>query len=63
MRLGRHAQRAHAAHCAAEFVNLLSSEANELCEKGNKKTVGPEHVLEAMEARACLSCAPSAAPR
>jgi hypothetical protein len=35
----------------AEFVNLLSSEANELCEKGKKKTVGPEHVLEAMEAR------------
>ena len=39
----------------AEFVNLLSSEANEQCEKGKKKTVGPEHVLEAMEVRAARS--------
>jgi histone H3/H4 len=37
---------------AAEFVNLLSSEANELCDKEKKTTIGPEHVMSAMEARA-----------
>ena len=36
---------------------MLSSEANELCEKSKKKTVGPEHVLEAMEARPPAICA------
>jgi hypothetical protein len=36
----------------AEFVNLLSSEANELCDKDKKSTINPEHVLAAMEARA-----------
>lgn len=44
-------------------MNLLSSEANELCEKGKKKTVGPEHVLEAMEARPHAAVTQSACHR
>ncbi|KAI0562031.1 Histone-like transcription factor (CBF/NF-Y) [Gracilaria domingensis] len=37
------------AECCTEFVQLLSSEANEICEKDNKKTITPEHVLRALE--------------
>lgn len=37
------------ATCCTEFVQLLSSEANEICEKGKKKTITPEHVLRALE--------------
>jgi len=36
-------------HCCSEFVQLLSSEANEVCEKDQKKTITGEHVLRAME--------------
>mmetsp|Transcript_24274 Transcript_24274/g.95543 ORF Transcript_24274/g.95543 Transcript_24274/m.95543 type:complete len:81 (+) Transcript_24274:455-697(+) len=32
----------------AEFVQLLSSGANEVCEKESKKTITPEHVLKAL---------------
>lgn len=31
-----------------EFVQLLSSEANDVCEKECKKTITPEHVLKAL---------------
>lgn len=37
------------ADCCTEFVQLLSSEANEICEKDNKKTITPEHVLRALQ--------------
>ncbi|CAN8070040.1 unnamed protein product [Agarophyton chilense] len=37
------------AECCTEFVQLLSSEANEICEKDHKKTITPEHVLRALE--------------
>ena len=37
------------AECCTEFVQLLSSEANEICEKDNKKTITPEHVLRALQ--------------
>lgn len=37
------------ADCCSEFVQLLSSEANDICEKDNKKTITPEHVLRALE--------------
>eukprot|EP00188_Purpureofilum_apyrenoidigerum_P000565 Plantae.Rhodophyta-Purpureofilum_apyrenoidigerum.ctg12515.p1 GENE.Plantae.Rhodophyta-Purpureofilum_apyrenoidigerum.ctg12515~~Plantae.Rhodophyta-Purpureofilum_apyrenoidigerum.ctg12515.p1 ORF type:complete len:176 (+),score=52.48 Plantae.Rhodophyta-Purpureofilum_apyrenoidigerum.ctg12515:36-530(+) len=37
------------AECCTEFVQLLSSEANEVCEKESKKTITPEHVLKAMK--------------
>jgi down-regulator of transcription 1 len=36
------------ADCCSEFVQLLSSEANEICEKDAKKTITPEHVLRAL---------------
>ena len=35
--------------CCLEFVHLLSSEANELCEKESKKTINGEHILKALE--------------
>lgn len=36
---------------AAEFIHLLSSEANEVCTKEGKKTIGPKHVIEALKVR------------
>lgn len=36
------------ATCCSEFVQLLSSEANDICEKDKKKTITPEHVLRAL---------------
>lgn len=36
------------AECCTEFVQLLSSEANDICEKDKKKTITPEHVLRAL---------------
>jgi hypothetical protein len=32
----------------AEFINLLSSESNEVCSREEKKTIAPEHVLKAL---------------
>lgn len=32
-----------------EFIHLLSSEANEICEKESKKTIAPEHIISALE--------------
>ncbi|XP_077965948.1 protein Dr1-like [Styela clava] len=34
--------------CCNEFIHLLSSEANEMCNKNAKKTIMPEHVLQAL---------------
>lgn len=36
--------------CCTEFVQLLSSEANDICERDRKKTITPEHVLRALTA-------------
>ena len=33
-------------NCCTEFIHLLSSEANEICNRGHKKTISPEHVLQ-----------------
>lgn len=33
-----------------EFVLAVSSEANEICEKGSKKTMAPEHIIQALKA-------------
>lgn len=33
----------------AEFIHLISSEANEVCTKEGKKTIGPKHVIEALK--------------
>ncbi len=32
-----------------EFVHLISSEANDICEKSGRKTISPEHVMEALK--------------
>ena len=34
--------------CCVEFIHLLSSEANDVCEKSGRKTISPEHVMEAL---------------
>lgn len=36
-------------NCCSEFIHLLSSEANEVCNMRNKKTINAEHVLEALD--------------
>eukprot|EP00899_Mesostigma_viride_P014713 jgi/Mesvir1/23242/Mv09243-RA.1 len=35
--------------CCVEFINLVSSEANEVCSKEEKRTIAPEHVLKALQ--------------
>ncbi|XP_022886353.1 protein Dr1 homolog [Olea europaea var. sylvestris] len=35
--------------CCVEFINLISSESNEVCNREDKKTIAPEHVLKALE--------------
>lgn len=35
-------------NCCTEFIHLVSSEANEICNKQTKKTISPEHVLAGM---------------
>lgn len=39
---------AHTKCILAEFIHLISSEANDICEKGAKKTIAPEHVVKAL---------------
>ncbi|KAE8233831.1 hypothetical protein CF326_g1139 [Tilletia indica] len=34
--------------CCLEFINLISSESNDICERGAKKTIAPEHVVQAL---------------
>lgn len=34
--------------CCVEFVHLISSEANEACERESKKTIAPDHVVKAL---------------
>lgn len=36
------------AECCKEFITLISSEANEICEKDSKKTISPEHITSAL---------------
>lgn len=45
-----HIHGADSSHDArTEFIHLLSSESNDICEKGNKKTIAPEHVIAALK--------------
>ena len=37
------------AECCTEFVQLLSTEANDICENDKRKTITPEHVLRAID--------------
>jgi len=36
-------------NCCTEFIRLIATEANEICERDLKKTISPEHVLSAMD--------------
>ncbi|EMS60245.1 Protein Dr1-like protein [Triticum urartu] len=36
--------------CCVEFINLLSSESNDVCSRDDKKTIAPEHVIRALQA-------------
>ncbi|KAF2881885.1 hypothetical protein ILUMI_24290 [Ignelater luminosus] len=36
-------------NCCTEFIHLLSSEANEICNQLNKKTINAEHILLALD--------------
>ncbi|XP_014098710.1 protein Dr1 [Bactrocera oleae] len=36
-------------NCCTEFIHLISSEANDVCNRRNKKTINAEHVLEALD--------------
>lgn len=36
--------------CCTEFIHLIASEANDVCEKQQRKTITPEHVLDGLEA-------------
>ena len=40
-------------NCCTEFIHLLSSEANEMCNNQQKKTINAEHVLMGIT-RFCL---------
>ncbi|XP_010522258.1 PREDICTED: protein Dr1 homolog [Tarenaya hassleriana] len=35
--------------CCVEFINLVSSESNEVCNKEDRRTIAPEHVLRALQ--------------
>lgn len=35
--------------CCVEFINLVSSESNDVCNREEKRTIAPEHVLRALE--------------
>lgn len=36
-------------NCCTEFIHLISSEANEICNQKNKKTISAEHILESLD--------------
>ena len=40
--------------CFAEFIHLISSEANEICEQESKKTIAPEHIISALKVRSYM---------
>ncbi|KAI8910982.1 histone-fold-containing protein [Gorgonomyces haynaldii] len=35
--------------CCVEFIHLVSSEATEICDKGQKKTIAGDHVMSALK--------------
>ncbi|XP_032241390.1 protein Dr1 [Nematostella vectensis] len=36
-------------NCCTEFIHLISSEANDVCNRQMKKTISPDHILLALE--------------
>uniref|UniRef100_A0A8C2LPL3 Protein Dr1 n=1 Tax=Cricetulus griseus TaxID=10029 RepID=A0A8C2LPL3_CRIGR len=49
VRVARHDARELVVNCCTEFIHFMSSEANEICNKSEKKTISPEHVIQALE--------------
>ncbi|KAJ3485040.1 hypothetical protein NLI96_g5239 [Meripilus lineatus] len=41
--------KATVAKMITEFIHLISSEANEICEQESKKTIAPEHIISALK--------------
>ncbi|KAJ3190179.1 negative cofactor 2 transcription regulator complex subunit ncb2 [Gaertneriomyces sp. JEL0708] len=37
------------ADCCVEFIHLISGEANEICEREQKKTINGEHIIAALQ--------------
>lgn len=37
-----------------EFIHLIASEANDVCEEESKKTIAPEHIISALKVRNVL---------
>lgn len=35
--------------CCTEFIQLVTSEANEICAADNKATLNPEHIIKALQ--------------
>ncbi|BEJ13766.1 hypothetical protein CspHIS471_0309400 [Cutaneotrichosporon sp. HIS471] len=35
--------------CCVEWIKLISAQSNTVCEESSKKTISPEHVLEALK--------------
>ena len=35
--------------CCTEFIQLVTSEANEICATDNKATMNPEHIIKALQ--------------
>lgn len=35
--------------CCVEFVQMIATEANDMCTKDKKKTISAEHVIEALK--------------
>lgn len=35
--------------CCAEFIQLITSEANEVCAADSKATINPEHIIKALQ--------------
>ncbi|RSH77348.1 negative cofactor 2 transcription regulator complex subunit ncb2 [Apiotrichum porosum] len=35
--------------CCVEWIKLISAQANTVCEESSKKTISPEHVIEALK--------------
>lgn len=36
-------------NCCTEFIHLIASESNEICNKQTKKTISPDHVIAALD--------------
>lgn len=35
--------------CCTEFIQLVTSEANDICDADNKATMNPEHIIKALQ--------------